>query len=215
MNIQSWMIKSWAMLEWYLPPGSEHQLAFHHVGTHLRDDGSDSGLRAGDAVWVAQHEQWCAGLAWEWAEVRPGIVMLTDPNSIITNLQFVDKDREPVLGLLKTVAVNRIVHALPWQQAVRATLQLHQPQPGLSAAIELAPTVPHRTMPRGVTASDFRLLGYGVGPSVPADTPLLRAPSAPSRMLAIEPIRRMRTRANDREAGIDSLPPLQDLRHAA
>ncbi len=215
MNIQSWMIKSWAMLEWYLPPGSERGLAFHHVGTHLRNDGSDSGLRTGDAVWVAQHEQWCAGLAWEWAEVRPGIVMLSDPNSIITNLVFVDEDRKPLPGLLKTVAVNRLVHALPWQQAVRAALHLHQPEPGINPVAEPAPTAQQRTTSRPATVSGFRLLGYGVEPSMPADTPVLRTISTPGRMVAIEPVRRMRTRANDREAGIDNLPPLQNLRHAA
>jgi len=213
VNIQAWMIKSWATLEWYLPPESEQLPAFYHVGTQIRDDGSDSGLRAGDAVWVAQHEQWYAGLAWEWAEVKPGIVMLTDPNSIITNLQFVDNERNPVPTLIRTVAVNRLVHALPWQRAVYAALQLHQPQPGLAPAAEAA----HHSHPtsRAMTAGNFRLLGCGFEPSMPAANPLLRAFSAPGPHPAAEPARRSRTRASDREAGVTSLPPLQNLRRAA
>lgn len=216
MNIQSWMIKSWATLEWYLSPESGQLPAFHHVGTQLRDDGSDSGLRAGDAVWVAQHEQWYAGLAWEWAEVKPGIVMLTDPNSIITNLQFVDEDRQPVPSLLGAVAVNRLVHALPWQRAVCAALQLHQPQQGLAAPLATAAhSAPRHPASRPMTAGDFQLLGYVSEPSMPAAAPFSHSISAPGWQAPAEPVRRNRTRATDREAGIETLPPLQNLRRAA
>lgn len=49
--------------------------------------------------------------------------MLSDPNSIITNLQFVDEQRNPVVGLSKAVVVNRLVHALAWQAPICALLQ--------------------------------------------------------------------------------------------
>lgn len=123
MNIQSWMIKSWATLEWYLPPQPANLPSFNHVSTHIRDDGSTSGFRCGDTVWMALDGQWPAGLAWEWTEVKPGLVMLSDPNCIITNLQFVDDERNPVFGLSKTVVVNRLVHALAWQAPVCGMLQ--------------------------------------------------------------------------------------------
>ena len=119
VNIQSWMIKSWATLECYLPPDPGEQPRFKHASTQVRDDGSASGMRAGDTVWIAQDDQWPAGLAWEWVEARPGLLMLADPNSIITNLAVVDKDRQLVTGLKKIVALNQLVHALNWQTEVR------------------------------------------------------------------------------------------------
>lgn len=112
------MIKSWATHEWYLPPEAENLPRFSHVSTHIRDEGADTGLRAGDTVWMAQDEDWHVGLAWEWVEVKPGLVMLADPNSIITNLQLVDSQQRNVHGLEKTVAINRLVHAMQWQQPV-------------------------------------------------------------------------------------------------
>jgi hypothetical protein len=208
------MIKSWAMLEWYLPPESEKFPAFQHVGTQLRDDGTESGHRAGDAVWVAPQEQGCAGLAWEWTEVKPGIVMLTDPNSIVTNLQFVDDGGMPVLGLMRTIAINRLVHALPWQAAARAALQLQQARPGPAAVAQATQPTPH-PLSHPLAAGDFRMMGNSIEPSVPAAWPLLRDTSAPGSHAAPGCAGRSSSRASDSEAGIDSLLSPHKLRRAA
>jgi hypothetical protein len=135
VNVQSWMIKSWTTVEWYLPETDATCARFRHVSTQLRDDGSGSGYRAGDTVWVSEPDEdgdehpdgletlsGRAGLAWEWVEVRPGVVMLADPNSVITNLQFVDKAQKKVTGLNKIVSANRLVHGLHWQDQVRRCL---------------------------------------------------------------------------------------------
>lgn len=209
------MIKSWASLEWYLPPDAESFPAFHHVSTQVRDDGSISGFQSGDTVWVAQHDQWCAGLAWEWSEVKTGIVMLTDPNSIITNLEFVDNEGNPVLGLLKTIAVNRLVHALPWQAAVCGAMQPHLPRPELAAVAAAVHMPQSESMARHSTAGPIRYLGHDQEQSATATTPPLRAVSATARHNRTDTARRTGSRVADREAGIDSLMPPQHLRRAA
>ena len=208
MNIQSWMIKSWATLEWYLPAQSEQLPGFKHVGTQVRDDGSSSGFRAGDTVWVAQDEQWQAGLAWEWVEVRPGIVMLADPNSIITNLQFVDGANQHVYGLAKTTAVNRLVHGLPWQQSVCARLS-DQVLYTLAAATALPQLQHAQGKLHSVRAS---LRSHTRSAMQTADVHAL--PSQGRRMMTIEPPRHARSRATDLEEGPLGLA-LQDLRRAA
>lgn len=150
VNIQSWMIKSWTTHECYLPPEPDGLPRFQHANTQVRDDGSSrNGLRSGDTVWIAQNDQWLAGLAWEWVEARPGVVMLADPNSIITNLMVVDIDRQMVPSLNKIVAVNQLVHALDWQNEVRSRLEHLAPSKGAAAATTCSDSFsePHRAAP--------------------------------------------------------------------
>ena len=116
------MIKSWAMLECYLPPDPNERPLFKHASTQIRDDGTRSGMRAGETVWVAQNDEWIAGMAWEWVEARTGVLMLSDPNSIVTNLALVDQDRRLVSDLKKIIALNELVHRLDWQAQVRSLL---------------------------------------------------------------------------------------------
>ncbi len=230
MNIQSWMIKSWATLEWYLPPQVETLPSFKHMGTQLRDDGGLAGLRAGDTVWMAQDEQRPVGLAWEWVEVKPGVVMLADPNSIITNLQFVDDHQLPVYGLAKTVAVNRLVHALAWQLPVCDLLQQRrQPEEqGAHLTVTAAVSLLSSSLARpgletqGVQPLLTRnLSSLSYNPS-PSPNPLRRAvqmaglhPVQSLRHRAVvETHRRAHSRASDQEDSIETAL-LRDQRRAA
>ncbi len=203
MNIQSWMIKSWATLEWYLPPETDKLPRFNLVGTQIRDDGSATGLRAGDTVWVAEGENADVGLAWEWIEVQPGIVMLADPNSIITNLQFVDSFSAPVSGLARTIAVNRIVHALPWQLPVCAQLRdtvadLTRRVPALEQRLQLQ-TLTERYEQHAATAAEL--------------APRPRLQNLNWRALVDAP-GRAHSRSSDCDADLDRRG-LRDLRRAA
>ena len=217
MNIQSWMIKSWVTLEWYLPLQTEQLPTFKLVGLQIRDDGSTTGSRGGDTVWVAQDENGHAGLAWEWVEVQPGIVMLADPNSIITNLQIVDSNNGLVSGLAKTIAVNRMVHALPWQSSVCAqlqdtTLNLPSHSDALAQRRQLQ-SHPVRSEHGAAMASGARV------PALPARraTTATQAPhpqQSLNRRVLVDAPGRMHIRSGDHEAGLDRRG-LRDLRRAA
>ena len=123
MKVQSWMIKSWPTLQWYLPPEFEPPITFKHWSSHARDEVSDLGTRQGETVWVGRIDGQDAGLAWEWTEYRSGVVMLTDPNCIVSNIQFTDLQAKLLPPLAALSAVNCIVHSLNWQQAVCDTLR--------------------------------------------------------------------------------------------
>ncbi len=186
------------------------------ASTRVREEPCGAQLRTGDTVWVAQGEDWHVGLAWEWIEVKPGIVMLADPNSIITNLQFVDSEQQAVTGLSKTVLINRIVHATPWQQSVCSLLQ---------ATVPLTLNQPAMALP---------LSDWDTAQRVPAVTALpdrdhdrlradLRAPSLvparPGDIRALDDPRRApnggsNSRISDRE-DLRQSRPAQDLRRAA
>jgi hypothetical protein len=123
MSFESWMVKAWPMVEWYLPDVTAPGPALCHVQTQVRPGSDRPGRRFGDTVWIGVVQGRSVGLAWDWVELQPGVVMLADPNSIISNLRFLTAQRtyqEPVVGL---ISLNRLVHELPWQSVVLAVLQ--------------------------------------------------------------------------------------------
>lgn len=118
MEVQSWMIRSWPSVEWYLPAGPDAWPRFSHVGTQVYDHLDTEGRWFGNTVWMGRVNGQTTGAAWEWTEFRHGVVVMTDPNTIVSNLQI-----RNTLGLSLTVGLNHIAHSLPWQDAVCRTIQ--------------------------------------------------------------------------------------------
>jgi hypothetical protein len=83
-------------------------------------------FRVGATVWVLRQPDAKAAIAWEWAEVREGVVALSDPNSLVSNIQIVGApmglERVDPIGR-KRLILNTIVHSLPWQLAVLRVLK--------------------------------------------------------------------------------------------
>ncbi len=129
------MIKSWPTLEWYLPYEESPLETFQHLDSQTRDSTAANGHRHGETVWIGGVNGHSVGLAWEWAEFRPGVVVLADPNCIVSNVRFVDEEGVPVPPLMALIALNRVVHALPWQQAVCKALG---PAPVLTEVMSVA-----------------------------------------------------------------------------
>lgn len=119
MKLHAWQVSSLAPVECYLPPDLSSWSAFSHVSTTVRGalSGDDTRL-IGDTVWAGV----CAGrevaLAWDWVELMPGVVCQLDPNSITTNVRFLDEHdcyQEPLQAI---ISANRLTHHWPWQAAV-------------------------------------------------------------------------------------------------
>lgn len=121
MQLMPWSIASWPHVECYLPHNGRVLLRLHHANTRcLRDE---AGRRAGDTVWVGRVGDEAIGMAWEWFELRPRVLAMEDPNSVITNLRFVDtRDQVYLEPLAAIVAANRLIHATPWQDAVLSVI---------------------------------------------------------------------------------------------
>jgi hypothetical protein len=123
------MIKSWPTVQWYLPLEADRFPAFKHLCTQVRESTLPGGKRQGETVWMGMLDGEPAGLAWEWAEARPGVVLLADPNSILSNIRFIGQpeghSQAVQSPLAVVVALNRIAHQLPWQEAVCRVLQEH------------------------------------------------------------------------------------------
>ncbi len=98
-----------------------HPTDWHHFATSCDRYDPVHGFRVGATVWVLREPDTRAAIAWEWAELREGVVALSDPNSLVSNIQFVGapmglEQVDPIR--LKRLVLNTIVHGLPWQSAV-------------------------------------------------------------------------------------------------
>ncbi len=122
MGLQSWMIKSWPIIDWFPPSPEDEWPSFLHMSTQMRQERRGTEPCVGSTVWVGSLDGVYAGLAWEWVELRTGVLMLADPNSIITNIQVVGVGRQAMDTLDATVRLNVILHRLPWQDLVGEVL---------------------------------------------------------------------------------------------
>ena len=105
---------------------------------------------AGSTVWLGCIAGQHAGLAWEWVELRPGVLMLADPNSITTNLRMVDVAGRRQDELVSTVSLNRLLHQLSWQDAVCEVI--HSSQTGRRTGVT-ANVAAEATQAQGVHAA--------------------------------------------------------------
>ncbi len=103
-----------------------HPTGWHHFATSCDPYDPAQGFRVGATVWVWREPDARAAIAWEWAELREGVVALSDPNSLVSNIDFVGApmglERVDPVGR-KRLVLNTIVHGLPWQSAVLRELK--------------------------------------------------------------------------------------------
>ena len=116
------MVKSWPIIEWIPPREDDEWPSFLHMSTQVRQERRGAEPCAGSTVWVGSIDGAYAGLAWEWVELRPGVLMLADPNSLTTNICVLGDDGRVQDALPTAVSLNRILHQLPWQGTVNEVL---------------------------------------------------------------------------------------------
>ena len=76
----------------------------------------------GQTLWSGESEFGAAGVAWDWVELQSGVVAMSDPISLVSNLQLVDSHGGVLTGLQAAMHLNQIVHTLPWQEEVTRAL---------------------------------------------------------------------------------------------
>jgi len=93
-----------------------------HLGTQVLTK-RDEGQCSGQTLWGNQGQGEAAGLAWDWVEIREGVVAMADPLGVITNVRFLNDRGEALPEREVAIRLQRLVHALPWQTEVRRALQ--------------------------------------------------------------------------------------------
>jgi hypothetical protein len=116
----AWIVYSWTPVLWQA--ASAPQLHLVHLGTRVLTFGDDDCPCSGQTLWGDQNERHAAGVAWDWIEVRHGVVAMSDPLGMITNLRLLDAQGDVMTQSQVAVHLHPLVHGLPWQTEVQRAL---------------------------------------------------------------------------------------------
>ena len=119
------MTPAWIVYAW--PPvlcqaSSAPQLHLVHLGTRVLTFGDEAGPCSGQTLWGDASEDRSAGVAWDWVELQEGVVAMSDPLGMVTNLRLLDARGEALSQIQVAAHLHQLVHALPWQTEVQRAL---------------------------------------------------------------------------------------------
>jgi hypothetical protein len=72
----------------------------------------------GQVLWAGEIEGRRFGIAWDWAEMFPHVVAMTDPMSIQSNMILLDDAGGVLADSVRVVRLNSAVHGLAWQHGL-------------------------------------------------------------------------------------------------
>jgi hypothetical protein len=117
----AWIVYAWAPVLWQAASAPELHLV--HLGTRVLTFGDDDGPCTGQTLWGDHSEACAAGVAWDWVEVRNGVVAMSDPLGMVTNLRLLDAHGEELTQIQIAMHLHQLVHTLPWQSEVTRALR--------------------------------------------------------------------------------------------
>jgi len=117
----AWIVYAWAPVLWQASAAPRLHLV--HLGTRVLTFGDDCEPCSGQTLWGDDSEQYAAGVAWDWVELRRGVVAMSDPLAVVTNLRLIDSNGEVLSQTQVAVQLHQLVHALPWQSEVTRVLR--------------------------------------------------------------------------------------------
>lgn len=74
-------------------------------------------------MWAAHDDDGEAGMAWDWVQIAHGVVAMSDPMSLVTNLRLVGDQGEVLTTHESARYLNEFVRLLPWQREVQVALR--------------------------------------------------------------------------------------------
>lgn len=116
----AWIVYAWAPVLWQAARAP--QLHLVHLGTSVLTFGDANEPCSGQTLWGDDSEACAAGVAWDWIELRQGVVAMSDPLGMVTNLRLTDAHGEVLSQTQIAVYLHPLVHALPWQSEVKRAL---------------------------------------------------------------------------------------------
>lgn len=116
----AWIVYAWPPLLWQASRAPQLQLS--HLGTRVLSFGDDAGICSGQTLWGDANERQTAGVAWDWVQLQQGVVAMSDPLGLVTNLKLLDDDGEALTNMEVAVRLHQLVYDLPWQSEVERAL---------------------------------------------------------------------------------------------
>jgi hypothetical protein len=122
ITIPAWVLYSWAPVLWQASSAPDLHLV--HLGTRVLTRGDEDGPCCGQTLWCNNTNQCAAGVAWDWVELCEGVVAMSDPMCMMTNLCLLGDDGVVLDPTQLAMHLHPVVHALPWQNEVTRVLRL-------------------------------------------------------------------------------------------
>lgn len=119
-DVPAWIVCAWPPILWQASRAPQLHLA--HRGTRIVAAREADRPACGQTIWTHETESRSVGLAWDWVEIRDGVVAMADPFGVATNLRLVDDGGQVLDDVAAAIRLQRVLHALPWQNAVGAAL---------------------------------------------------------------------------------------------
>jgi hypothetical protein len=119
----AWIVCAWPTLLWQANRAPQLHLA--HLGTHVLTFGDAESPCSGQTLWGEASAERSAGVAWDWVEIRDGVVAMADPLGLVTNLKLLDAQGEALPQLETAIRLHQLVYTLPWQTEVKRALHPH------------------------------------------------------------------------------------------
>jgi hypothetical protein len=116
----AWIICAWPPLLWQA--SRVPHLHLSHLGTRVLNVGDPTNPCTGQTLWGDETEAHAAGVAWDWVRLQPGVVAMSDPLGLVSNLKFLDEHGRALSELQAAVRLHQLVHGLPWQSEVQRAL---------------------------------------------------------------------------------------------
>jgi len=91
---------------------------FKRIATTHASLRGGAGVRSGRALWGLWTRDCPMGIYWEWAELRPGVVTLSNPLNVHSNVALLSDCGDPLDGPRMLLELNNAVHAMNWQREV-------------------------------------------------------------------------------------------------
>lgn len=125
---QTWMTP--ALRPIVIPKAKVFELKFvHHVTTCFPADGERSRTAHGSTIWIAATaDSKCAAVAWEWAEISPGMLCVADILGVTSNIYPLDEEGAVLDDSGRLLILVSAVHTIDW----RGVVLEHIPQPAAS-----------------------------------------------------------------------------------
>lgn len=129
MAVHSWQVVTWPGVVAGVDEWTGRHEGFRFMGASVLRDAEDPRLLCGETVWGTQWHGRPVGMAWEWREVRPRVVAMGDPMTVLANVSFIDgatflDDGRRLLTLHDTI------HHLPWQERITEAILLDRREVG-------------------------------------------------------------------------------------
>ena len=122
MLTQPWAVAAWPQVFWGRRNVSGQKFA--HLATQVLPPVEQIRGRRGQTIWWANLDSQDGAIAWDWVEVRGGVVSLVDPMAVMSNIEIEESDHHA--DTERIIVLNEWVHQIPWQNVVNEALRMSE-----------------------------------------------------------------------------------------